>query len=57
MYHTVFVASLIQTCRLNGGNAWDYLVTIIRNRSEARRNPHLYLPWNYKRESYQARAA
>lgn len=51
------LASLIQTCRLNGVNAWDYLVTIIRNRSEARRNPHLYLPWNYKRESYQARAA
>jgi len=44
------LASLIQTCRLNGINAWDYLVTIIRNKSDARRNPQLYLPWNYKRE-------
>lgn len=41
------LATLIQTCHLNGINAWDYLVTIIRNRSEARHNPHLYLPWNY----------
>lgn len=52
------LASLIQTCRLNGINAWDYLVTIIRNKSDARRNPHLYLPWNYKREEEAvARAA
>jgi hypothetical protein len=42
------LASLIQTCRLNGVNAWEYLVTIIRNRSDARRNPDRYLPWNYK---------
>jgi transposase len=44
------LASLIQTCRLNGVNAWDYLVTIVRNKKDARRNPQLYLPWNYKRE-------
>lgn len=50
------LASLIQTCRLNGVNAWDYLVTIIRNRSDARRNPHLYLPWNYKQEEEEAEA-
>jgi hypothetical protein len=52
------LASLIQTCRLNGVNAWDYLVTIIRNQSDARRNPSLYLPWNYKQEEEAvARAA
>jgi transposase len=50
------LASLIQTCRLNGVNAWDYLVTIIRNRSDARRNPRLYLPWNYKGEEEAAEA-
>ena len=27
----MFVVSLIETCRLNGVNAWDYLVTISRN--------------------------
>jgi hypothetical protein len=42
------LASLIQTCRLNRVNAWGYLVWIIRNKRDARRNPHKYLPWNYK---------
>jgi len=51
------LASLIQTCRLNGINAWDYLVTIIRNKSEARRHPHLYLPWNYAESERDSRAA
>ena len=51
------LASLIQTCRLNGINAWDYLVTIIRHKSDARRNPELYLPWNYKRDEAEPRAA
>jgi transposase len=41
------LASVIRTCRLNGVNAWDYLVTIIRNKNDARSNPDLYLPWNY----------
>jgi transposase len=44
------LASLIQTCRLNGINAWDYLMTIIRNKSDARRNPQRYLPWNYRED-------
>jgi transposase len=35
------LASLIRTCRLNGVNACDYLVTIIRNKKGARSNPHL----------------
>ncbi len=52
------LASLIQTCRLNGVNAWAYLVTIIRHKKDARRNRQLYLPWNYKREEEAvARAA
>jgi hypothetical protein len=51
------LASLIQTCRLNGVNGWEYLVTIIRNKSDARRNPHLYLPWNYKPAEAEALAA
>lgn len=51
------LASLIQTCRLNGVNAWDYLVTIIRNKKDARRSPQFYLPWNYKQEAAVARAA
>src|SRR5262245_43992165 len=51
------LASLIRTCRLNGVNAWDYLVTIIRNKKGARSNPDLYLPWNYKEEAAESLAA
>ena len=51
------LASLIQTCRLNGTNAWGYLVWIIRNKADARRNPHRYLPWNYKPAAAEALAA
>jgi transposase len=51
------LASLIRTCRLNGVNAWDYLVTIVRNKKVARSNPHLYLPWNYKGDEAESLAA
>jgi transposase len=51
------LASLIQTCRLNGVNAWDYLARIIRNKSEARRNPDLYLPWSGLESGEEERAA
>lgn len=51
------LASLIQTCRLNGINAWDYLVRIIRNKSDARRNPQLYLPWSCLEMEKEERAA
>jgi transposase len=42
--------SLIETCRLNSVGAWEYLLTLMRNRSEARANPAAYLPWSYARE-------
>jgi hypothetical protein len=42
--------SLIETCRLNGVSAWEYLLALMRNRSEARANPAAYLPWSYARE-------
>ena len=44
------LVSLIQTCRLNGVDAWDYLVTIIREEAEVTRFPERYLPWNYREE-------
>jgi len=53
--------SLIETCRLNRVSAWEYLLTLMRNRSEARANPAAYLPWSYAREepdeAYELRAA
>ena len=42
--------SLIETCRLNGVSAWEYLLVLTRNRSAARANPAAYLPWSYARE-------
>jgi transposase len=51
------LASLIMTCRLNGINAWEYLVTIVSNKAEARSNPHQYLPWTYKRDEAESLAA
>lgn len=48
------LASLIRTCRLNGINAWDYLVRIIRHKSDARARAHLYLPWNYLEQDARA---
>jgi hypothetical protein len=41
--------SLLETCRLNGVNAWEYLVAVCRNAQAVRRNPELWLPWNYPR--------
>jgi len=41
--------SLIESCRLNGGNPWEYLLVLMRHKDEARRNPAAYLPWNYPR--------
>jgi transposase len=41
--------SLIETCRLNRVNAWDYFLTLVRRADEVRRNPKQFLPWNYPR--------
>jgi hypothetical protein len=53
--------SLIESCRLNGANPWEYLLTLMRNKEEARRNPAAFLPWNYPHaegeEEVPARAA
>jgi transposase len=42
--------SLIESCRLNCANPWEYLLTLMRNKEEARRNPAAFLPRNYPRE-------
>ncbi len=47
--------SLIESCRLNKGNVFEYLLALLRDKAEARRNPERYLPWNY--QGAAARAA
>ncbi|MGH7811204.1 MAG: IS66 family transposase, partial [Candidatus Binatia bacterium] len=46
--------SLIETCRLNGVSAWNYLLALMRQRAEARANPSAFLPWNYARGEPEA---
>jgi transposase len=47
--------SLIETCRHNGVNAWQYLLAVYSRAEEVRKNPTLYLPWNYQ-EAVEERA-
>ena len=41
--------SLIQTCRLNGANPFDYLTALQRQAAAVKANPADWLPWNYTR--------
>lgn len=40
--------SLIQTCRLNKVNAFDYLTELLRNHRSAAEQPEHWMPWTYK---------
>lgn len=40
--------SLIQTCRLNRANPFDYFQALVRHATEVRANPGAWLPWNYR---------
>ena len=47
--------SLIETCRLNGVNSFDYLVELQRHAAELLARPADWMPWNY-RATMEARA-
>lgn len=55
------ILSVLTTCGLNGTNAWDYLVSVLRRKEEVKKNPQAFLPWIYsgeeKEESEEAIAA
>ena len=54
------ILSMLVSCRLNRGNIWNYLVGVLRNAAEVKRNPRAFLPWVYKgegEEEEEARAA
>jgi hypothetical protein len=40
--------SLIQTCELNGVNAFDYLTELQRHAGELKQRPSEWMPWNYR---------
>jgi len=43
--------SVIETCRINGVSAFDYMSHVLKSERGARSEPINWLPWNYKRES------
>lgn len=51
------LAGLIETCRLNGVAAFEYLLALVRNADEVRAAPSAWLPWTYPRQSAKATAA
>ena len=40
--------SLIYTAELTGANPFDYLTELQKHAEELRRNPHEWMPWNYR---------
>jgi transposase len=40
--------SLIHTCELNGANAFDYLMELLRHAEGLKQNPSAWMPWNYR---------
>jgi hypothetical protein len=40
--------SLIQTCRANAVNPFDYMLAVVRNAQAAKTAPGQWMPWNYK---------
>jgi hypothetical protein len=58
-YVAGIILSVFDSYCLNQRNIWDYLVWVLGNAAEAKRNPRPFLPWVYKGEGEdeQARAA
>lgn len=39
--------SLVETCRANQVNPFDYMMAVVRNSAAAKANPQDWMPWNY----------
>jgi hypothetical protein len=49
--------SIIGTCRLNQVSEWSYLLALVENGREVRREPSKWLPWNYRQHGAKRQAA
>jgi hypothetical protein len=49
--------SLIETCRANQANPFDYLLAVVRHAPAAQASPDRWLPWNYRDNPAPAPAA
>jgi transposase len=51
------ILSMITSCRLNGTNVWNWMVSVLKRDSEVSRNPAAFLPWVYKGEEVEEEVA
>jgi hypothetical protein len=51
------LAGLVETCRLAGVAAYDYLLALVRNADTVRASPSEWLPWTYPHQGRTAKAA
>jgi len=49
--------SVIQTCRLNHVNVWEYLLTVVSNQRAVERDPARWLPWKFASDGMRQQAA
>ena len=40
--------TLVQTCRANAANPFDYMLAVVRNAQAAQSDPSQWMPWNYQ---------
>ena len=40
--------SLVETCRANGGNPFDYMLAVLSNAKAAKADPGHWMPWNFR---------
>jgi hypothetical protein len=51
------ILSMITSCRLNGTNVWNWMVSVLKRPSEVSGNPAAFLPWIYKGEAVEEEVA
>ena len=39
--------SLVETCRSNAVNPFDYMLAVVRNAARAKADPGAWMPWNF----------
>ena len=49
--------SMIETCRLNEVNVWEYLLAVVTNERAVGRDPTKWLPWTLAAPEVRERAA
>ena len=40
--------SLVETCRANGVNPFDYMMAVVRHPVAAKTDPGRWMPWNFQ---------